>query len=91
MICDLPERMLEKGIIYEMERQYKELEEKVQSLKFILNKSMMWSLSKTIEAISRHEALIMSRIKGMCELKKSVVDPKLRKPSKKSEPRRELN
>ena len=54
-----------------------EVEGKVQSLKFTLNKSMLRSLRKAFsEAISRHEALIMSRIKCICELKESVVDQK---------------
>ena len=60
-----------------MEDQSKELDGKILSLKLSLGKNDQVIASNNIEAISRHEALIMSKIQSIHTVKEAIVEPKI--------------
>ena len=61
-----------------MEKQLQELDRKPLSLKFTPKKTTELMTSNNIEAISRHEDTIMSKIKAIHKLKESIIEQKFR-------------
>jgi len=59
-----------------MEKQLQELDGKLLTLKFTLKKTAEMMTSNNIEAITRHEESIMSKIKAIHALKESIIEQK---------------
>lgn len=59
-----------------MEKQLQELEGKLQTLEFTRKKTAELMTSNNIDAMSRHEDSIMSKIKAIYTLKESILDQK---------------
>ena len=59
-----------------MEDLAKELDGKIQSLKFFLGKNDEVTASRNAEATSRHEALLMSKLHAVHTVKESIIELK---------------
>lgn len=59
-----------------MEKQLQELEGKLRTLEFTRKKTAELMTSNNIDAISRHEDSIMSKIKAIHTLKESIIEQK---------------
>ena len=56
-----------------MEELTKEFNGKIQSIKFSLEKNDEMKASQNTEAISRHEALLMSKLQAVHTVKESIM------------------